>query len=917
MLLNWSCNNAEGRMQLHPTILRAAVLAACSVAAQAAGSSISLAGTWRFRLDPQRTGAVQHWELQPIPGPDRIFLPGSTDEAGYGTKTSGPEKGWLSRPYIYEGPAWYETDVVIPETWSAKRITLFLERAHWGTEVWVDGKSFGSRDSLSVPHIYDLTAGLAPGKHRLTLCVDNSYLVDVGHNAHSVTEHTQTNWNGVVGRIELRATDQVWIDSVRLTQSGRALAVEATIGNATGRTVNGQLLSGSAIAPFTIVGREQKVQFRLPLAEARWDEFHPSLFDVDINLLAELMHDSWHTEYGAREIATRDRQFILNGRPIFLRGTVECNIFPLTGYPPTDVESWARIFRIARSYGLNHFRFHSNTPPEAAFIAADRAGFLLHVELPVWTRIRNDPKTMEFMRVEGLRILEAYGNHPSFTMLGLGNEFSDNMPFLDGLVADFKRADPRRLYTFSADSSGRGPGPTSDYYVGQRIGNESMRIHGTRFGDQPSSTDYDFSHVIEGAAVPVVAHELGQWVVFPDFSEISSYTGVLKPRNLEAFRAALSERGMIEQAADFQRASGAFAWLLYKEEIETALRTPHYGGVQLLQLEDFPGQGEALVGLVDSLWHSKGILTPEQFREFCAPTVPLLRFPKSTWTNDETFSAKAEVAHYGERDLPNATAAWSVRDDSGREIAAGRLAAADVKVGSVTTLGQIQVPLNAISRASHLRIALAIEGTEARNHWDFWVYPSRVDTGVPSDVLIAHAWDDSTRKALAAGRKVLLLWPPRQAGPGTLPTEFLPVFWSLSWFQQQPGTLGILCDPKHPAFAAFPTEEHSNHQWWDITQNSRAFILDGTASGFRPLIQVIDDYHRNHKLGAVFEARVGEGKLLACGFDLETALDRRLAARQLRASLLAYMRGRDFQPAASLDAAWLEKLFTLDRTPAH
>jgi hypothetical protein len=879
------------------------VFAALSFAAQASESSISLAGEWRFRLDPQHTGAAQHWEQQPVAVADRIFLPGSTDQAGYGTKTSGPEKGWLSRPYTYEGPAWYETDVVIPGTWTGKRITLFLERAHWQTQAFVDGRPFGTRDSLSVPHVYDLSAGLAPGRHRLTLCIDNSYIVDVGRNAHSVTDHTQTNWNGVVGRIELQATDPVWIESVKVTPSGGKLSLVVTIGNATGKPVSGHLNSQA----FAITGTLQEVQLTEPLPEGRWGEFHPSLFDASVWLFAGQYRDERHVQYSVRDLTARDGQFILNGRPIFLRGTVECNIFPLTGYPPTNVESWMRIFRIARSYGLNHFRFHSNCPPEAAFVAADRLGFLLQVELPVWTRINNNQKTMDYMRAEGLRILEAYGNHPSFAMLGMGNEFSDGWTFLDELIKQFRSVDPRHLYTFSADHNGRGPSAESDYYVGNRIGAAPagrMRIHGSRFGNEPGSTDYDFSRVIESVKTPVVAHELGQWVVFPDYREIGSYAGVLKPRNLEAFRAQLAERGMADQDVAFQQASGKFAWILYKEEIETALRTPHYGGVQLLQLEDFPGQGEALVGLLDSFWHSKGILKPEEFREFYAPTVPLLRFAKFTWTNDETFTAKAEVAHYGETDLPITVGAWTARDDSGREIGRAALQATNVKVGGVATLGEIKLRLKGLTRASRVRIELALlKGTEVRNHWDLWVYPKQVDTTVPSGITIAHAYDDAARKALASGGKLLLLWPPKRESANTLPTHFLPVFWSLSWFKQQPGTLGILCDPKHPALAGFPTEEHSNYQWWDMTQNSRAFILDDTPSMFRPIVQVIDDYHRNHKLGAIFEARVGDTKLLVCGFDLETDLDHRLAARQLRASLLAYMNSRDFNPTVALDLA--------------
>lgn len=871
----------------------------------AAAQTLSLAGDWTFRLGTRNPA-------DPLTTGDTMFLPGSTDQAGFGTRTFGPEKGWLSRPYTYEGPAFYEREVVIPAAWRGKRITLFLERAHWQTHVWVDGKNFGSQDSLSTPHVYDLSRALAPGAHRLTLCVDNTYRIDVGRNAHSVTEHTQTNWNGVVGRIELRVTDPVWIDSVALYPDIRThmVRVQASLGNATGAPVTGELRANGISAPFTMQGSEAKLELNVPAGARLWDEFAPELQTLAIALTAGSFHDSWQAQFGLREIGTRDRQFTLNGRPTFLRGTVECNIFPLTGYPPTDVASWERLFRIARSYGLNHIRFHSNCPPEAAFIAADRAGMMLHVELPVWTRIKNDPKIMDFMRAEGLRILKTYGNHPSFTMLGLGNEFSDNFDFLDQLVAQFKAADPRRLYTFSADHVHRLPTPSSDYYITQQTKTGRMRIHGSRMADAAPSTDYDFTQAISSVGVPVVAHELGQWVTYPDFSEIARYTGVLKPRNLEAFRQVLANRGMADQARPFHQASGAFAWLLYKEEIETALRTPHYGGVQLLQLEDFPGQGEALVGLLDSFWDSKGILTPEEFRRFFSPTVPLARFAKYTWKSSETFTAKAEVAHYGERDIAAAGAAWTLRDDSGRDIATGRFPAATLQEGEVTPLGEIRVPLTSVKAPARLRLSLTVDGTPARNQWDLWVYPDVVPAPSPADPVIVHSYDAAARQALAAGKSVLLLWPVDRPAASTLPNTFLPVFWSLSWFQQQPGTLGILCDPRHSAFASFPTDSHSNYQWWDVMQPSRAFILDDTPPGYRPLVQVIDDYHRNHKLGAVFETRVGQGKLLVSGFDLESRLDQRLAARQLRSSLLAYMRSAAFQPVAAIDPAILEKLLS-------
>jgi Glycosyl hydrolases family 2, sugar binding domain/Glycosyl hydrolases family 2/Glycosyl hydrolases family 2, TIM barrel domain len=892
-------------------VVCAAALAALGLAAGT--KSVSLAGEWRFRLDAENSGHQMNWQVQRFEG-ELMFLPGSTDQAGYGLKTSGPARGWLSRPYIYTGAAWYQRDVVVPDAWRGKRVTLFLERPHWQTEVWVDGESFGMQNSLATPHVYDLSGALRPGKHRITLCVDNTYKIPVGIHAHSVADHTQTNWNGVVGRLELRAQDPVWIDSVKISPLVRqkSIRVEATVRNATGNPARGEIRAMiPGMAPVTtavsVPGVQQTIEFTLPLAgTARlWDEYEPALYDLNLTLTTGSYRDEWTASIGLREIATRGKQFVLNGRPVFLRGTLECNIFPLTGYPPMTEEGWDRLFRIAKSYGLNHFRFHSWCPPEAAFRAADRAGFMLHVELPVWNQIVGKDQALDdFMIAEAHRMLAAYGNHPSFTMLCLGNELNGDWKFMDDLVKELKLADNRRLYTFSSDCYRKVPGPTSDYFVTHHSEIGPVRIHGARFTATAGGTDYDFSDHVAAVNVPLVAHELGQWVTYPNYEEISRYNGVLKPRNLEAFRAQLEDRGMADQAKDFQLASGRFSWLVYKEDIETALRTRNFGGVQLLQLQDFPGQGEALIGLLDSFWESKGLLEPRQMRAFFNQTVPLLRFSKFVWTTKEVFTAKAQLAHYGKNAL-NGTAEWTARD--GDKVAgSGKLTVTDVAPGQVADLGEIRLPLSGISRATKLRLTLGMTGSEPPNSWDIWVYPNGPARAAPPDVLVTTALDEAARKKLADGGNVLLL--ASRAKANTMKMAFLPVFWSLSWFKEQAGTMGILCDPSHPALADFPTDMHSNWQWWELTENAPVFVLDDTAPGFRPIIQVIDDYHRNHKLGAVFEAKVGKGKLLVSSFDIESDLDKRPVARQLRLSLLNYAGSSRFAPAQEMDAALLQHL---------
>lgn len=871
-------------------ILGLAAVASSLFAADA--RHIDLAGTWELRLGGVASGPGDSAPAGPI------FLPGSTDQASYGVKTIDPPTGHLTRPYTYEGPAWYERSVVIPEAWRGQRITLFLERVHWQSEVRVDGKSFGVRNSLSTPHEYDLTAALTPGRHRIDICVDNTYRIEVGRDASSMTDHTQTGWNGIVGRIELRERPPVWIDEVRVypdLEAGR-VRVTGQIRSLAGVAPAGELsasVPGSPAQAAASVHVSGKFDLALPMTGARlWDESIGAVY----TLVLRLGEDTVEVPFGMRQIGTRGTQFLLNGRVIFLRGTLECAIFPLTGYPPTSEEDWARIFRIAQSFGLNAFRFHSYCPPEAAFRAADKAGFLLHVELPVWSHVAGkDPALDDYMRAEGYRILKAYGNHPSFTMLCMGNELSGDDQFLDSLVGEFKASDPRRLYTFAADYRRRVPGPASDYYVTQQTTAGRLRINGTRFGRVEEGTDHDFTPSVKAVAVPLVAHELGQWAVHPDFSEIAKYTGVLKARNLEVFRDQLAARGMLAQAHDFQIASGRFSWAIYKEEMEAALRTPGFGGFFLLELEDFPGQGEALVGLLDSLWNSKGILAPAEFRQFSSPVVPLARMKKFVWKPSETFEAQAEVANYGPSALDGA-GTWRLGDDSGRVLQHGEFPRAAMEQGAVTALGNIRVPLGEIRTAAHWK--LTVEAPGVSNSWNLWVYPDAVSTDPPPGVTAATTWE-AARDALAQGKRVLLHTPQ---GSALEPTRFLPIFWSKAWggpsFTQQPAHMGILCDPKHPALADFPTAMHSDFQWWELAEGGRVFVLNDTPQDLRPIVQVIDDFHRGYKLGSVFEAAVGPGKLLAVSYDLSTNLDQRPVARQLLHSLLHYT--ASFAPKVSL-----------------
>jgi hypothetical protein len=821
------------------------------------------------------------------------------DDAGLGPRnTNAPTLAGPYRLYDYAGAAWYQREIDLPARWTDQRVSLFLERCRWVTSVWLDDRFIGSEDSLISAHKYDLGTHLAPGKHRLTICVDNTVKLDLGTFVSALFGGTPGNMNGIIGRIELSTTPPVWIDEVQVYPDieKQAARILVNIGNATGTAGHGSISVATKTVDFSWDIKGGRVDMEVDMRGAKpWDEFSPQLHELTVTL----GEDSRTVGFGMRNFTPKGSQFTMNGRPLFLRGTLECSVWPLTGYPPTDVPSWQRIYRVMKSYGLNFIRFHSWCPPEAAFAAADLEGIMIQAEGPqANVEAGKDPRRDAFIEAEFKRIVDTYGNHPSFCTMTLGNEYGGDPALLARWIDMLKKRDPRHLYSSPSE--------------GQKTPNREWTELMSDRGIHGPGTEHDLRDVVAGDARPIVGHEIGQWMFFPNFDEMKKYSGVMKLRNFEIIRDDLARKHLLDLAPQFMQACGKQAVLLYKEEIELLRRTPGYAGFSLLDLHDYPTQGTALVGPLDSFWDSKGFITPAAYRKFCGPTVPLLRVPKRTYTSDETLTANADVSHFGASDLLNVQPQWTIKDPSGHEVSSGTLPTLSVPTGTLTRLGSFSAPLAKAKAPRKLVVSLSL--AEFSNDWEIWVYPRTTNPEPPDTVAVSTAWDESTKASLSSGNTVVL-FPIKANRDLSLRGSFLPVFWSPIWFpDQQPNANGIVCDPHHPAFAQFPTDFYSNWQWWELLNNSRTLILDDTPPGFRPIVQVIDNFGRNHKLGNLFETRVGPGKLLVCTMSLPALANHQPAANQLLKSLYSYAASSAFRPAQTLTQAFLDKLFTSHST---
>ena len=400
----------------------------------------------------------------------------------------------------------------------------------------------------------------------------------------------------------------------------------------------------------------------------------------------------------------------------------------------------------------------------------------------------------------------------------------------------------------------------------------------------------------------------GQYCVFPDFTEIPKYTGAYQAKNLELFQEDLADHHMLDQARDFLMASGKLQVLCYKNEIEKALRTTGYSGFQLLSLNDYPGQGTALVGVLNSFWEEKGYITAKEFSRFCSPTVPLAQLEKFVYNSSETFNAAIEIAHYGENQIENANVRVNIKDQTGKVLFTNNYQS-NIAIGN-TKITQISFPLGFITKAEKLNLEIAIDGTSYANDWDFWVYPKELPQ-YKTNFYYTNILDEQAKKVLAEGGNVFLNASGKVIKGKEVVQNFTPIFWNTSWFKMRPPhTLGLLLDQTYPAFQNFPTENHSNLQWWEIVNKAQVMNLEDFPSAFKPLIQPIDTWFMNRKLAMLFEAKVGKGKIIVSSANLSPELNvGQPAARQLFFSLQRYMQSAQFQPQFEVDLNTIDDLF--------
>lgn len=965
-----------------------------------------LAGIWRFEIDKEDRGFAEHWEKRRLT--QTITLPGCLQAQGYGDAISkdtpwvqslydalwyqrgeyayaqenGTKVPFLSQPpRHYTGKAWYQKTIFVPEKSDGFVGRLTLENTKWKTTLWIDGECKGSIVSLCAPHVYE-TGALSAGEHTVTLCIDNGWQLPYRPDGHGVSDALGATWNGVAGAITLELFNRVWIERVWVNAQLPQAAIQVHLKNETSHTQNCIVhvqdtvhtdISAAAVCVLTQGSQICELTLNYPSDTPLWDEFDQGLHNLIVTLssisnalqgemqssitqlplqskemvsqFSKVVLQTKEVTFGFRRAEVKDGHFVINGRNTYLRGTHFGGDYPLSGIPDCGSAYWDKIMETVKTWGMNFIRCHSYCPPEAAFEAADRAGVYLQIECDMWNVFAPDAQMNNVLWEETKRILDAFGNHPSFLMLSPSNEPGGDwlMPLTDW-VSKCRAYDSRHLYTIQSGW----PYPMEPDKI---TGTDYVYFHRSGFGIQPGGTirgtrgwnGGDYRESLKDISYPVICHELGQWCAYPDFDVIDKFTGYLQPGNFEIFRESARAHDVLGQNKEFVYNSGRQQVRMLKEDLEANLRTPYIYGFELLDLHDYLGQGTALVGILDPFWDSKGYVTPNEWRQFCDETVLLARIESYCIdrAKNATISIPIEVSHFGRAPLQSVRIHWQLEQQPVTEytygehgktltqtvfqspVLCGTLKQRDYALEKNQSAGCIYLNMEDIepNRVYTLRVSMKVNGRIVENTWTLWIFDSsklnpvstpdesKAESDTHEDVFITsdcfHA-----ETLLNEGKRVLFELPYEDTSYDCPPVRFNPSFWNSQMGPTWARGMGMIIQNAHPAFASFPTTADGGWQWQSLIENARGLRVEKLGCDcITNLVQPIDEWNRNNKMSLLFECQVGTARLMMTSINLEQDTPQ---AAALKKSILSYMKSDAFEPQGQVSWKQLSSLFEIN-----
>ena len=828
----------------------------------------------------------------------------------------------LTRKHTYEGKAEFSR-VWDGEDLPGKRLFLKAERARV-LGLRVDGvKVPAMSGSLSTPYVFEVTGLLHKGA-QIVLTSDNSYEGLPRDNivySSAATDETQTNWNGILGEFGILVKEKTFIESVRVYpkksdgDSAWTLDVRVSIDSdeafedklvlelkELGITGEMDIKGGPGKSLFT-----KEISVRVP-KECLWDESEGNI----MHLRTSLSCDKKETVFGIRTFEDNNGHLCINGRRIFLRCEANCAVFPETGHPPMDKQAWKEMIRTYMSYGVNCLRFHSYCPPEAAFCAADELGMLMQPELSHWNPrdAFSASEAAAYYEKELKEVLNVYANHPSFVMLTFGNELQakdDGMKVAERFLSMCHDIDKTRLFAFSSNAfyGERGADGKSDFYTAMRYKDLPMRatfdgMKGYLNNDYPDARhnfDDTVAEIRKHCKKPIFSFEVGQYEVLPELGEIEQFRGVTEPGNLKLIKKNVEKKGLLDGWAKRVEATGELSLLSYREEVEAALRTGEYSGISLLGLQDFPGQGTALVGMLNSHLKAKpySFAAPERFRSFFKEALPMVLLDKYTYVEGEVLKAQVVFANYSKRDIAGKLTVKL--SDGDLTLFEKELEEVLCRQGRLSDAGEIEIELDLPEPVRNSRLRLDVSFAGYDNFYDIYVYTGESQKPEKPDCIYECRDLDERAKEILEKGGIVFLAPvsTRHALPASIKSTFTTDFWSVGTFSSQEGSMGLLIDDKHPLFRDYPTEFYSGYQWF-VQSSQRALLLP---DGIKSIVTVMDSYAYLRNMGMLMEFKCQKGRIFVSSMGLQDQLQFP-ECRALLTSIYRYLASEDFLPAQEI-----------------
>ena len=907
-------------MSLRKIFILICFLAAISILHGATRDTVDLSGKWQYHL----LGASPS-----IPGEGLIELPNTLDNAHKSIRNSeGDNTTQLRREFSFVGSANYSRTIEIPNGWTNKDIELVIERAKPST-LFIDGKRIGSNSRISAPQRYSVSKYLKPGSHKIEIIVNNADSIPpiVARSSNAVSEASQTNWNGLLGDMFLIAKNTFHINEVNINEKKFPDNLQLNVKfseRAPANLIISTYLNNKEVSILPIKRHTPSLVISLPKEDIQlWSSNNPSLHQLSFlikNKNDEIIDELILTT-GFRTFSSNGKYFTVNGNPVFLRGTVNASVFPLTTYAPLDIDSWLNYFSILKEYGINHVRFHSWTPPDAAFRAADQLGIYILTELPIWGELDRDLVFHnKFLKEELKGIMEEYGHHPSFVLFSPGNELWGDISLMGEYMNEAKFLNPRILSTYGTNVylGMNGKIGEEDFIISSKTSDKiENSIRGSvSYADSPNgglfnslypNSRFTLSSATKGINIPVISHEVGQYQSYPDYNEIFQYSGNLKPDNLSEFKRRASEAGTLRKSKKFNEASGKWASKLYKAEMELAQRSPGIAGYELFGMQDYTGQGTALVGILNPFMESKGFISPEKWKQSSQDVMLLAKFPKFSFTEGEIVKIPLLTINYSEKEDSISSILWKTDFSHGL--------VHNTPGFGIMEQEAIYLKLPKVKSPEKATLRLNSNDGKITNSYDFWIFP--INSKNINGVTVTNNLTEALI-LLEQGDKVILCPDSTTVAKASIDPLFITDFWNYRMFRTicdemnlhpSPGTLGLLINNSHPSLKNFPTENHTDWQWYSIIMNSRPLIIDRLPKEFDPIIEVIDNVERNFRLALMLECKVGKGKLIVLSVDLDKIIQFP-EGKWLIQSVKEYMASKEFKPSVSLTPEQLVNLLT-------